>query len=159
MRSGSVNSVTAGTATIGHKPYQLQSLGITDIDTQGKAYSTSMSRSDLSKLSVAKLASSANQLMGLVPKFGADEPGLDPDDIAELTALTYSNLLNDKYAKPLYPPSGLKSMMADAQLTQKLALVNRARFAGSAALAIKLCSSSSTSSNACTSTSSSCIEL
>jgi hypothetical protein len=79
------------------------------------------------------------------------------DDQDEIARAVYLSLLNDDYARPLYPPQGLETMARDADLVETFASAARSALQ-SAAGALELsgsCSSSSTSSNACSSTSTS----
>ena len=156
-----VSGLLAGTVTVRHKPFQIASLGIIEIDPTGKLVSRKVTRKELETLSPAALA----KRLGAPP---LDPKQLDKDvgapseaDVSALARLVYRRLLLDRFASPLYPRAGLRSMLRDAPLTQKFAVAQRKRFAdfGGPLQFGDLCSSSSTSSNACTSTSTSSIFL
>lgn len=157
MRTSRINTVVAGTVTIGHRPYQVQSLGLAEFTEGGEMAFRVVEREQLLKQPAKSLAKALASTR-TAQQFTVEEPGLDPDDLNDLATTIYYNLLNDKYAKPLYPPAGLKSMMAETQIVQTFAMTNRLR-AARAAAASSYCTSTSTSSNACTSTSTSSFSL
>ena len=77
-------------------------------------------------------------------------------DRDEFSSYVFKTLIKDEYASPLYPPKGIKSLLRDTSLVQKWSAAQYLRYSD-ALFSISFCSSSSTSCNACTSTSSSCV--
>jgi len=45
---------------------------------------------------------------------------------AELAAIAYKNILTDRYARPLYPPGAVDTLLAETPLVKKMAQVNEA---------------------------------
>jgi hypothetical protein len=84
-------------------------------------------------------------------------PSMLASDLPRLAAGVFSELVNDRYARPLYPPGAISNLMRDTVLVQKWSAAQRVRY--NAALSrIPICSSSS-SCNGCTSTSTSIIKI
>jgi hypothetical protein len=160
LRERRVNSVLASTVTVSHQPFQIASFTVLELDRTGKLVSRSINRSQLTALSPDQLA----RVLGppdLKPSPADGEvPVPTENDSLSLASLAYRNLLLDNFARPLYPPAGLQSMLADTSLVQKWTLVNRRRYQqGDSGLGFSLCSSSSSSCNGCSSSSSSTFGL
>jgi hypothetical protein len=160
LRERRVNSVLASSVTVSHQPFQIASFTILELDRTGKLVSHSINRSQLAALPPDQLA----RVLGAPDVKAAPADGEVPvpteSDALSLASLAYRNLLLDNLARPLYPPAGLQSMLAETSLVQKWALVNRKRYQdGDSALGISLCTSCSTSCNACCSSSSSTISF
>jgi hypothetical protein len=160
LRERRVNTVLASSVTVSHRPFQIASFTILELDRTGKLVSHSINRSQLATLSPDQLA----RVLGAPDLKAAAAEGEVPvpteSDALSLASVAYRNLLLDTFARPLYPPAGLQSMLAETSLVQKWALVNRKRYQdGASALGISLCTSCSTSCNACCSSSSSTISF
>lgn len=160
LRERRVNSVLASSVLVGHRPFQIESFSILEADRTGKLVSRSINRAQLTALSPDQLARVLGPPDLRPSRTEGEVPVPSESDALSLASLAYRNLLLDNFARPLYPPAGLQTMLADTSLVQKWALVNRRRYQdGDSGLGISLCCSSSTSSNACTSSSSSTIEF
>lgn len=148
-----VGGASAAKVVVGHRPYNLRSMSFFDVYPDGSIGERGASRRQLQRLSVDELV----KLVGPPPPDPVDgrpAPNMSSDVMQDLAALAYRRLIHDAYARPLYPTSGLATMLADTDLVQKWTEVQRTRYAAGGS--IGWCSSS-TSSNACTSTSSSII--
>jgi hypothetical protein len=160
LRERRVNSVLASSVTVGHRPYQIASFTVLELDGTGKLVSRSINRSQLTTLSPDQVVRALGAPTRRASQTDVEAPVPSENDAAALAGLAYRNLILDNFARPLYPLAGLQSMLADTSLVQKWALVNRKRYQESgSALGISLCTSTSTSCNGCSSSSSSTIEI
>jgi hypothetical protein len=160
LRERQVNSVLASSVTVAHRPFQIASFTVLELNRTGKLVSRSINRTQLTALSAEQLA----RVLGppdLRPTASDGEvPVPAENDALSLASLAYRNLLLDNFARPLYPPAGLQSLLADTSLVQKWALINRRRYQqGDSGLGFSLCTSSSSSCNGCSSSSSSTFGL
>jgi len=149
-----IGGVTAAGVVVGHNPYQLLQMSFFDISHEATVpiiTKHSASRTEIQNMSVQELAA----LLGPLPPPPSNAqpaPVMELPSMRSLTATVFKNLLTDAFAAPLYPPGGISSLLNDTQLVQKWTEVQRARFpTGSVGLTV----CTSTSSNACSSTSSS----
>jgi hypothetical protein len=158
----------ATSVRVDHKPF-----GITDftlhevISKEKKIVSNTLKADDLQTgLKASDLAEKFGDAASLK---NASQPklkegvhaALHPSDQATMVALTFSQLLRDKFVRPLYPVEGARTLMGQIPLMQQFGNATYTRFQSrfGAPLSINLCTSSSSSSNICTSTSTSSIEL
>jgi hypothetical protein len=158
LQEGHARNIVAGHVTINHRPYRVSGFRLVTL-VDGKLEEAQVDSARLGKGTPASIAGK----LGLARALPADAETiggpLDADQDAIAHAV-YASLLNDKWAKPLYPPAGLKTMMQDSVLVQRFAQVARHSFSRAQTSARKLqgvCTSTSSSSNACSSTSSSVI--
>lgn len=154
--NGKFYSTTASHVQVNHNPFQLQKFTQLEIDPNtGAMTQRSASREQVASLSPEELA----RLLGplAVGSDAVPAPSMLQSDLPRLAAGVYSELINDGYARPLYPPGAITRLLGDTRLVQKWSETQRLRY--NAALGrIPVCSSSS-SCNGCTSTSTSIINL
>ena len=81
------------------------------------------------------------------------DTSIDPDDQMAMATYVMNTLLNDRYASPLYPTGGVQTFQRDSQISAKFAKAVSVR-ASLFDLGFEVTVCTSTSSNACTSSSS-----
>ncbi|QPQ51186.1 hypothetical protein H3Z85_17915 [Chryseobacterium indologenes] len=150
------NSVnhTAAIATINHDPLDIADIALLEVGKEGRVVETNVDRKALESEDADQIAKqmSISHFEGAnIKPMAASVPS---DDQRAMVAYILDNLLNDKFASPLYPEGGVQTLLKETSLTQKFnrAVELRASLF-EVGLEITVCTS--TSSNACTSTSSS----
>lgn len=155
-----VGGVYATHVNAQHNPFKVASFSMLEIDEQKQRIVWKrVDRDTLSEVSERELAT---KFRPPIPPEPDDRrrvqafPALAEQDMVNLTADVYRTILSDRYARPLYPFTGYRSLLNDTQLIQRWSLVQRARYSNLVSqLAAGSCSSSSTSCNGCTCTSTS----
>jgi len=147
-----VGGVLAGHVVVSHNPFTLSQFSILEVEN-GQIVTRTATRSQLESMTAADLAT---QLGPPAIDVGTAQvgPSVSDSDMRALATQTLTRLLRDSYAAPLYPPGAVESLVLEAPLVQKWATVQRLRYTTLLGITV-LCTSTSTSSNACTSTSSS----
>jgi hypothetical protein len=155
-----VGGVYAAHVNVQHNPFKVASFSMLEIDEQKQRIVWQrVDRDTLSEIPERELAT---KFRPPIPPEPSDRrrvqafPALAEQDMVNLTADVYRTILSDRYARPLYPFAGYRSLLNDTQLIQRWSLVQRARYSNLVSqLAAGSCSSSSSSCNGCTCTSSS----
>jgi hypothetical protein len=162
------SAILASHVVVGHRPYQILSFSILELDEAGNVVQRTISRERLEGATVEEVA----QELGPVFLYQSEEtgepsiiptPAMGEEDMTNLAAFLFSQFVNDSYASPLYPPGGIDSLLSDTGLVQKWALVQSSRCSTRtiSPAGIKkwflACSSCSSSSNGCTSSSTSAV--
>ncbi len=155
-KDGNFGGALASHVLVNHNPFQLQKFTLFEIDPNtGELVQRSASRDQVRSFSTDELAHMLGPVA--VTPAAAPLPSMMQSDLPRLAAGVFSELINDSYARPLYPPGAISNLLRDTVLVQKWSETQRLRY--SAALrSFPICSSSS-STNACTSTSTSIINL
>lgn len=153
------SGVLATHVVVGHRPYQILSFSVLELDGNGGVVQRSVSRERLQSGTAEEIAAELGPPL-IDESQAISAPEMSQGDMLQLAAVAFNTILNDSYARPLYPPEGIESLLADTPLIQKWAMVQSSRFAAAALpRIIPICSSSSTSCNSCTSTSTSVIPI
>lgn len=146
-----IGGAMASHVVVQHNPFQLAQFTQLECDlATGALLVRSATRDQMQTMTPQQLA----DLLGpppIDPASARPLPTLSPNDMMKLAVGAYSELLNDDYARPLYPPGGISSLMRDMPLVTRWSEAQRIRY-GTVFAGIVVCTS--TSSNACTSCSS-----
>lgn len=141
---------------VGHNPFSTRSFIIMDLDRNGKIIERIIDRTELQKKSPKEIARKVGGPT-FVPKGRTIIPALSGEDVEKLSAKIYREILTDSYEKGMYPPEAIRSLLGDTPLVRKWSLVESARHYK--IFAARPGTSSSTSCNACTSTSTSVLPI
>jgi hypothetical protein len=157
-RSVSISISSAGTvaagALISHSPqFEVTEFTIYDLDAAGALIGTTISASDLTSAAPDQLVQKL-RTPAVKPSFTTSNlSGAGAADLDKIGDMFYRQVIADKYASPLYPPDGVRSMLAQVPVIQKFSEVAGMYYSRgvgiNAAKATIACTS--TSSNACTS--------
>lgn len=155
-----LGGVYAAHVNVQHNPFKVAAFSILEIDAEKQRIVWQrVDRDTLGEISERELAAKFRPPIPLEPddrKQVRSFPALGDRDAVNLTADVYRTILSDRYARPLYPVTGYRSLLNDTQLIQRWSLVQRERYNSLISeLAAGSCSSSSTSCNGCTCTSTS----
>jgi hypothetical protein len=139
-----------------HNPFRITEFTMYGIDEYNTIVSSTVKTSELESLSVADIANGLT-----VPTITSREK--PPTEFASLPkshvdkyiiATTFEQLINDKYARPIYTTEGIQSLMGQIPIMQKYAAIYTKRAVNEAETRLSACViCTSSSSNACTSTS------
>ncbi len=150
-----VGGAFAHQVEVGHNPYQIRSFSVGEETPNGIAW-RKVERQEIlysTPEAIAKrLGPPQLNLDGAVPA-----PVMSDKALSDFAASVYSDLLMDSFERTSYPSAGVRSLLDDTNLVQKWSLVQATRYAEATARLKGGCCSSSTSCNACTSTSTSII--
>lgn len=145
---------TAAIATINHDPLNIGDITLLEVGREGRVVETNVDRKALESEDAEQIGKqmSISHFEGAnIKPMAASVPA---DDQRSMTAYILDNLLNDKFASPLYPEGGVRTLLQETPLTQKFNRAVEVR-ASLFDLGLEITVCTSTSSNACTSTSSS----
>jgi hypothetical protein len=115
--------VAAGVANVNHKPFSISSFEIVELDEKGRPSKHTV---DAAKLKGASPEDIAREMGAPIAKLPQPERRAAQALSAELAAIAYKNILTDRYARPLYPPGAVDTLLAETPLVQKMAQVNHA---------------------------------
>jgi len=152
--SGGKASHTAAIATINHEPLQISEITLLEVGKDGNVVETTVDRKVLESQSAEEIA----KRMGTSHLEGDSaivaDTSVASEDQRLMTGYVMETLLNDNYAAPLYPAEGVQTLMQDSGISKKFNQAVELR-ANLFDLGFEITICTSTSSNACTSTSSS----
>jgi hypothetical protein len=157
LYNGCIHTVFAAGVTVDHSTWQISRYTILEFDPSGNLYERSIPRDTL----IAGPRAIAERLgLPIVDPqqwhrgFGAP----DIESAVQLSTALFREWINDRYARPLYPPSAIPRLLHDAPLMEAVAQAHILRYQ-QALRSVVICCSTSTSSNACSSCSTSTIKI
>jgi hypothetical protein len=148
-------SAVAVSVNVSHKPFGVTQFSLYEVQG-GKIVSSSLPLKTVNKLPAKQLASSLHA--PVVSKRPKDFPAMTVPDQGLLVSSVVRQLLQENFSKQFFPPEYATAITAQTPSFQKFGLAINERFRGTV-LGITASTSSSTSSNICTSTSTSTIEI
>ncbi len=130
--------VTSCAATVNHKPFGISSFEIVEIDPQGQPVRHPIA---VELLQNAPPEGIAGQLGRPTARFAPFPAGtaLPEQELArrapssvnpEMARIAYNNILNDRFARPLYPTGAVDTLLAETPIVQKLSVVNQLFYVG-----------------------------
>ena len=145
----------AGQVRVDHNPFRISEFTVHEVTPRGEIVTSDIRVDALTSLQSAEIL----KVLGSPPerKLDPDAAAFSPVDQQWVAAVAYRDLIQDKYASSLYSPSQLEAMLSQAPIVQKFASVNYMRYttvfaADKGGGGTKLCTSTTTSCNACSST-------
>ncbi len=145
----------AVSVNVSHKPFGVTSFTLHEVQA-GKVVSSTLS---LRKVNTDTAAAIASQLHApVVAKRPRDFPAMSVDDQGLMLSSVVRQLLQENFSQHFFPPAYATAIAAQTPSFQKFGLAINERFRGTV-LGITASTSSSTSSNICTSTSTSTVEI
>jgi hypothetical protein len=159
LRERGVNTVLACEVLVGHNPYQIDAFTVVEAEPGAGLQSRTVDRAIVQRLTPAQIAERLGRPNVNPAEWDPEVGGLGETEMNLVASLVFSTLINDRHAAPLYPPGGIRSLLADTALVQKWGQALSIRYQAALASGPKWCTSSSSSSNACTSTSTSTISI
>jgi hypothetical protein len=129
LREREVNTVLAGAMVVSHQPYQIQAFQVIELDPASQELTfRRLDRNQIESLSAEQLAEALRIPTLIIDDWDYEIGGLGASDTETLSALAYRNLLQASFDQGVYPPEGLRSLVADSPLVQKLAVAQGLRY-------------------------------
>ncbi len=157
LYNGCIHTVFAAGVTVDHSTWQISRYTILEFDPSGNLYERSIPRRTLAagpQAIAAELGPPIVDPQQWHPAFAAP----DIESAVQLSTALFREWINDRYARPLYPPGAIPRLLNDAPLMEAVVRAQARRFQ-QAARRITICCSTSTSCNACTSCSTSTFSI
>ncbi|MEZ5016128.1 MAG: hypothetical protein R2800_03695 [Flavipsychrobacter sp.] len=151
--SNGVGVHVAAVANISHNPLQINSITLKEIGKTGDIVSTAVNRVALVNQTPEQIGASMSVDHLNTPSAQELSAKTGFADMGEIAAYALGTLLNDSYASGLYPTGGIDTLTQDAVVASKFSQSVSMR-AGLFDLGFEVTVCTSTSSNACTSSSS-----
>jgi hypothetical protein len=153
LYNGCIHTVFASGVIVDHSTWQISRYTILEFDPSGKLYKRSIPR-DILREGPRAIA----ERLGL-PEVDPQQwhEGFAAPDIksaVQLSTALFMEWINDRYARPLYPPGAIQRLLGDVPLMEAVVQAQWVRYQV-ATRNITWCCSTSTSCNACTSCSTS----
>jgi hypothetical protein len=157
LRERGVNTILAGSVVVSHRPYQISSFQVLELDATRQIAVRRVERSQLTALTANDLAALLGPPSINLSEWDGEIGALAPTDTVNMAAISYQTLLQASFDQGVYPPEALRSLVAESPLVQKLALAHGIRYQSAVAGAGGACCSCSTtcSCHGCTTSSSS----
>jgi hypothetical protein len=157
LYNGCIHTVFAAGVTVDHGTWQISHYTILEFDPSGDLYERGIPRGTLlagPQAIAAELGPPIVDPQQWHPAFA------DPDieSAVQLSTALFREWINDRYARPLYPPGAIPRLLSDAPLMEAVVLAQAERYR-QATRRPNLCCSTSTSCNACSSCSTSTIRI
>jgi hypothetical protein len=153
LYNGCIHTVFAAGVTVDHSTWQISRYTILEFAPSGDLYERSIPRDILRagpQAIAAELGLPIVDPQQWHPAFAAP----DIESAVQLSTALFREWINDRYARPLYPPGAIPRLLNDAPLMEAVAQAHTLRYK-QATGSITWCTSTSTSCNACTSCSTS----
>lgn len=120
----------AGGVRVSHNPFAIQSFTVYDLVPGTTTIAAhSINASDLQTLTVKDAATKLGQPPIIAGRFNDSSAVLPAPDRSAILAMTYQMIMNDSYARPLYPLDAFKSLLGQTPLVQKFGEATFQRYA------------------------------
>jgi hypothetical protein len=153
LYNGCIHTVFAAGVTVDHRAWQISRYTILEFDPSGNLYERSIPRDTL----LAGPQAIAAELGPPIVDPQQWHPAFAAPDIAsavQLSTALFREWINDRYARPLYPPGAIPRLLNDAPRMEAVVRAQSIRYQ-QATSSVTICCSTSTSCNACSSCSTS----
>jgi len=157
LYNGCIHTVFAAGVTVDHSTWQISRYTILEFDPSGDLYERRIPRDILLRgpqAIAAELGPPIVDPQQWHPAFAAP----DIESAVQLSTALFREWINDRYARPLYPPGAIPRLLNDAPLMEAVVQAKWIRYQLSTR-STTMCCSSSTSCNACTSCSTSTFRI
>ncbi|MBG0829785.1 hypothetical protein HS041_18635 [Planomonospora sp. ID67723] len=143
------NGVVATEVRVEHNPFYVSQWTLHEL-RDGKIISSAITNDELSEQSADEIASRFGRFKVDLGETRFRNAPPDSRQIEQMLTVAFDQIINDSYARPIYPSEGIASLMSQTPQMVKFSTIQRLRYSNSPRW---LVATSSTCCNGCTTTS------
>lgn len=130
--------VASCVATVNHKPFGIESFELIELDDASQPVRHLISAETLKNATVEEIVHGMGAPTSRPEAFAEGMPPANKTEFrpapsvvnSEMARFAYDHMLNDRFARPLYPSGAIDTLLAETPLVQKLAQVGQAFYGG-----------------------------